>query len=1511
MRGPGTKKTRRASNAERNCLLVVGMHRSGTSALTRVINLHGAFLGSELLPPAPENDSGFWENRAIFALHERWLAELGRSWYDSRPLPPDWKDSAWGVAARADLSKLVGDEFGDAPLSCVKDPRLCQFLELWLDVLAAKGVAAKVVLPVRHPAEVAESLYQRNAFPRSLSVALWVKSVAEALRATRAVPCCIVSYDGLLADWRATIGMIARDLSIRWPVPSDAVADQVDRFLDLGKKHHEARLQHRVAPEVDALYAHLLDVAAGGDAGALRARVDSDAVASMADAPLHREYAEMIEKLQATAEAAPAPPAPAGSPGVAPAASADALLLVAEVGGHDTVSIYYRKSDEDYSETRIERQAWAIGQTVMHCTVALPAHGTERVRIDPSNHGGWFEIRDITVDGRPFDVHESTVQFNGQVIPTSDLACAFGLAALDEDPWLEVRIDLPSDARLAGRTVALGLTIAKRGLLASVDEMLVGGGQLRARVDEVEHALAARLEAVDARVSAGQGDAAQATASLAAALSGVAEGVARQVEQVASDLTDVNGRITTLSGAVEGAAGDVRGVRADAAERQAASEQRFADVAGRLDEVARATDSVAAVVADVAVAVAEHRQQSASELSGLDARLVALGDGVGHAARQIDALRRESASAISDVATAASRQARQIDALRRESASAISNVATAAARQAQQSTSQMAGVDHRISNVHDSVQSLHREHSKRQDANEGRFAAIAGQIEALGRATADVSGAVRQLRETLDARHEARWHRRVQRWLARGMNTLSLQAAHQLAQDDAGRWRSLGDDPYFLADPAQRRLGPGWHAVEMAARAAEGDTLSPSLYPDYGKGYSENDRIPLFLPAATRPREQVICFNAAVRSLRFDPMTSPGSFALDHLRIRPISRPLAAWKMLRAVIGRGGNTAIVVKTAFLKLLRGTHGFSAWLSQAYCSDAPGDAQDYARWLRLYDAPASMGDAPPDAGPGESPLVSIVMPVYNPPARWLQRCIESVQQQSYPNWQLCIADDASTQPAVRRVLERFAAQDPRVQVVYRTRNGHISEASNSALALATGPYVALLDHDDELHPRALAEVVAAIRRHPEWRMIYSDEDKIDEVGRRFEPYFKPDWNYDLLLSQNYFSHLGVFSADLVREVGGFRKGYEGSQDHDLALRCIERIDPRKELGHIPRVLYHWRSIPGSTAAGVGEKSYAVDAGVRAITDHLARISRKAEVTPTEWGQYRVRYALPARPPKVSLIIPTRDKVDLLRACVGSILERTSYPDFEILVMDNQSQEQATLDYFSELARDSRIRVIAYDEPFNYSAINNAGVRQARGTVIGLINNDLEVIAPGWLEEMVSQALRPEVGAVGALLYYPDDKIQHAGVVVGVHGVACHPYAGKPRGHFGQCARGRLVQSLSAVTAACLVVRREVFEQVSGLDESLKVAFNDVDFCLRVRDAGYTNVWTPFAELYHHESASRGLEDNPEKLARFHSEVRFMLSRWGEALQRDSAYNPNLTLDGEPFSLAFPPRLPPIGG
>ena len=529
----------------------------------------------------------------------------------------------------------------------------------------------------------------------------------------------------------------------------------------------------------------------------------------------------------------------------------------------------------------------------------------------------------------------------------------------------------------------------------------------------------------------------------------------------------------------------------------------------------------------------------------------------------------------------------------------------------------------------------------------------------------------------------------------------------------------------------------------------------------------------------------------------------------------------------------------------------------------------------------------------------------MPVYNTPARWLKRCIESVLEQSYSHWQLCIADDASTLPHVRQILDHYAHRDPRINVMYRTTNGHISDASNSALELAQGEYVALLDHDDELHLSALAEIASAIQQNPEWKLIYSDEDKIDEDGKRYGPYFKPDWNYDLLLSQNVFSHLGVYKTSLIREVGGFRKGYEGSQDHDLVLRCLEKINPSRELGHVPRVLYHWRAISGSTALAMGEKSYAIDAGVRAIRDHLGRLGRDATVAATDGNQYRVRYALPPCPPKVSLIIPTRDKVELLRKCIASILELTSYPNYEILVIDNQSRELATFAYFSELRSEPRVRVISYDAPFNYSAINNFGVSSATGSIIGLINNDTEVINAGWLEEMVSHALRPEVGAVGAMLYYPGGAIQHAGVLLGIHGVAGHAYAHKPRGHVGQCARALLVQSMSAVTGACLLIRKEIFEQVSGLDDRLQVAFNDVDFCLRVRQAGYTNVWTPFAELYHQESASRGLYDTAEKQAQFDKEVKFMVDRWEKELAADPAYNPNLSLTGEPFSLAFPPR------
>jgi glycosyltransferase involved in cell wall biosynthesis len=538
----------------------------------------------------------------------------------------------------------------------------------------------------------------------------------------------------------------------------------------------------------------------------------------------------------------------------------------------------------------------------------------------------------------------------------------------------------------------------------------------------------------------------------------------------------------------------------------------------------------------------------------------------------------------------------------------------------------------------------------------------------------------------------------------------------------------------------------------------------------------------------------------------------------------------------------------------------------------------------------------------------PLISIVMPVYNPNPIWLKEVIESVRKQIYLDWELCIADDASTNSEIRPILERYAREDRRIKVTFREKNGHISAASNSALSLAQGEWIALLDHDDLLAENALFWVADAINKYPAIRLIYSDEDKIDENGVRSGPYFKCDWNPDLFYSHNLITHLGVYHAELVNKIEGFRIGFEGSQDYDLALRCIEQIAP-SQIHHIPRVLYHWRMHAESTAQSSESKPYAMIAGERAINEHFQRLGVNAKAELEVYG-YRVRYALPKSLPLVSLIIPTRNGLKLLKQCIESILTKTTYSNYEILIMDNGSDDPATLLYLQELGLESRIRVIRDDRPFNYSALNNAAVKLARGEIVGLINNDIEVISLDWLSEMVGHALRPEVGAVGARLWYANDTLQHGGVIISLGGVAAHSHKHLQRGSPGYVGRASLTQSLSAVTAACLLIRKSIFNSLGGLNEiDLQIAYNDVDFCLRVRDAGYRNIWTPYAELYHHESATRGYEDTPEKKARFEKETAYMKRSWGKVLHYDPAYSPNLTLDYEDFSFAWPPRVESI--
>ena len=574
----------------------------------------------------------------------------------------------------------------------------------------------------------------------------------------------------------------------------------------------------------------------------------------------------------------------------------------------------------------------------------------------------------------------------------------------------------------------------------------------------------------------------------------------------------------------------------------------------------------------------------------------------------------------------------------------------------------------------------------------------------------------------------------------------------------------------------------------------------------------------------------------------------------------------------------------------------------------------DLRSYSAWLKEFepwDAKQRQHLQNIHAGLKIKPLISIVMPTYNTVAEHLEQAIQSVQAQIYPHWQLCIADDASPKPHVRAVLERMAAQDKRITLLFLEQNGHISKASNAAIGLAKGDYIAFLDHDDELSPHALLRVVQALEQQPHAKVMYSDEDKIDGEfatnKRRFDPYFKPDFNLGLLRSHNFMCHFAVYEAAFLRELGGLRTGFEGGQDYDLALRAVDATDA-KNIVHLPFMLYHWRAAAGSTAAGHTEKSYAFTAGQRALTEHLARrgLAGTVEGAPEAPGMYRIRWKTPEpdQQPLVSIVIPTRNGEKILRLCLDS-LKKTTYRAMEIIVVDNGSDEQATLDLLAERVAEKQIRVLRDDSPFNYSAINNRAVAQAKGEFVLLLNNDIEVVTPEWLDEMLGAALEDGVGCVGARLWYPNGMLQHGGVIL-VCGVAGHSHKYLPRGQHGYMGRAVLAQDLMGVTAACLLVRKSIYDEVGGLDEGFAVAFNDVDFCLRVHKAGYRNHWTPYAELIHHESLTRGHEDTPEKQARFKKEIDKMQARWPILEKHDDpCYSPNLTAMSEDFSFAWPPR------
>lgn len=525
-------------------------------------------------------------------------------------------------------------------------------------------------------------------------------------------------------------------------------------------------------------------------------------------------------------------------------------------------------------------------------------------------------------------------------------------------------------------------------------------------------------------------------------------------------------------------------------------------------------------------------------------------------------------------------------------------------------------------------------------------------------------------------------------------------------------------------------------------------------------------------------------------------------------------------------------------------------------------------------------------------------SILVPLYNTPEQYLREMIESVLFQTYESFELCLADGSDKEHKdVRKICKSYCRLDKRIKYKKLRKNGGISYNTNKCINMATGDYIALFDHDDYLHPSALYENMKVIIEENA-DFIYSDENTFHkEISDAFNPHYKPDFSIDTLRGNNYICHFSVFSRELLEKVGKFRSEFDGSQDYDMILRLTEKAN---HVAHIPKVIYYWRAHEQSVASDISAKMYTIDAAKRAIKEHLDRSGLKGEVENTKiLSWYKINYEIEGNP-LISILIPNKDHISDLSKCINSILHKSTYSNYEIIIIENNSEEKETFEYYKKLKRNAKIRVVNWENSFNFSAINNYGFQHSKGEYILLLNNDVEVITPDWLQEMLMFAQRKDVGAVGTMLYYPDDTIQHAGVILGIGGVAGHSHKYFKRGEYGYAGRLCVAQNLSCVTAACLMTKREIYEEIEGFDEDFAVAFNDIDFCMKIREKGYLVVFTPFAELYHYESKSRGLEDSHEKVRRFNGETYKFQEKWKkELLEGDPYYNPNLTLVREDFT------------
>jgi len=1346
-------------------ICVLGMHRSGTSAIARAMNLIGAYIGSSesIMPPKENNNpEGFWEHISIVNFHEKLLNHFNRHWDSIFPLPDKWWKEPHLADYKQELIELISDEFLNKPLWMWKDPRTCLFLPIWEEVCKDLGIEVCYLVAFRNPLDVAASLNRRDGFSKQKCYALWLLYNLSSLYWTNESKRIVLSYDQFLQNWDKTLKNIASAFDIVWPSDEDSFNKSISSFLRMDLRHshstEEMLLEQRDIPQqVISLYN--LFIKAQASAGFLSTEIFNDVINSM-----HEEYIKYANMFSSNCEFS--------------------------IEHSNSIQVYW-EVDNNYIENSSLINSIVDNDNFNRYEFNLPLDIEGALRIDPIDAPAFLEIEKIELlANNKFTEDSLLLKTWSAANGFEDLIPGQGILEMDKKE-VYAFISTGNDPQIILQNICLDDSCRDNNII------------LRVVMHKKKNNDNLSIFVFD---------------NLSKKISGI--------------------------------------------------EQAKVLFHQELIELRRKVDENSSVIRRQR----ERLDNQFTEIENINALLV-------------------------------------------DKDKIISN-------QMQNINAQLIDKDKVISKQIQNINELNEIVSTNKDKMEqllfmrAQVSLIEKQLNALHNSLS--------WKITLPLRIMGRLAKNCWELLKRKKYRPELLPVNDLSTSDGDskyKWVSLGNDPQFIL---KKPYPIGWVRLNIIL-AAEKNLLSRSrLYVNHGDGFNETKSYDLGEIAETKILSKFIQLNNIVTEIRFDPLECAGSFDVKELILTRVSfieiksrnifhslrrkinssksfclfgfSSAHSWIRERKRLPYPGELLVLIRKARYiwnsnfnlnneLSLNPPHGFTI----------PIALEPYAAWLEVNNWNQRREKILIEKIKNIStpPLFSIVMPVYNPPLKYLEKAIESIVGQVYGNWELCIADDASTDQEVRVVLEKWSAQDKRILVVYRDVNGNISEASNTAATLARGDFLVLLDQDDELSPDALGEAALYIAHHSDTDVLYSDDDKMDMEGRRFAPQFKPDWSPELLLSYMYFSHLFIIRRSLFAMIGGFRKGFEGSQDYDLALRITEHA---RHIGHMPKILYHWRVMPGSTASSGVAKPNSIEAGRRAVDEALNRRNIMASVVQPGWAKSAncgiYEHKFPDDGPSVTILIPTRNQKKILQRCLDS-LSKTTYKNYQIIIIDNDSDDPDTIDYLKKVSC-KIVRVPNVDGKFNYANINNKAVEIVQTDYVLFLNNDTEIISPNWLSQMVGYMGIEGVGAVGAKLLFPDGRIQHAGIVHGLYnGMAGPAFKLLPGWDNGYLSYANVTRNYLAVTAACLLTRRDLFVKLGGFDESnFAVAFNDVDYCYRLNNTGYRVVYCSTAELLHYEGYTRGFGDNPEEIFSFRLKYGKM---------KDPYYNPNLSLINERFEIA----------